>query len=396
MAIRLRPFHKVTAIVATSLLAALLLSSALAVSAQSVKITTLFPQIEINPGQKITPSITLNNLENDYQTLSLNVTAPTGWSATLKSGSYLIEKITLNPLSSQSVTLNVTQPSGVTLGTYTITITATDESGNVVDTLNLVIDVAEVSPLGLTLSTSNPSIQGAAGKTFQFSVDLVNETGEERDIDLSYLAPSNWTVTFAPQYQSTQVRTVHMTDGARQTLGVTVTPATDAGAGDYTITVVATSGPYSQSLDLGTTITGTYTMSLTTSDGLLNMSASQGQSSPITLVVTNSGSGELTNLGFTSSTPSGWEVVFDPAEIASLQAGETAQVIASIKPASDAIPGDYSINLTASTIGANVISQKVAIRVTVLGSTVWGIIGLLIIVAVIAGMVIIFWRLGRR
>lgn len=392
----MKHLHKFAALLAPMLLVLLLLGSAPSVAAQDVKITTPFPQIEVNTGQTVQLTVTITNLGADYQTLSLEVAAPDNWEATLKSGGYLVKMVTIAPFENQQVTLTVTQPAGVDLGTYTIEITALDESKVVKDTLDVIVDVAEVSPLGLSLSATNTSIEGPAGKAFQFSAYLVNETGEVRDIELSYVAPANWTVTFTSGYETTLVRAVRVEAGARQSLKITVTPTADAGAATYPISIVASSGPYSQTLDLSATITGTYTMSLSTSDGLLNLSAPQGESTPITVVVTNTGSGRLEQLAFRSTKPSGWEVTFEPTDVSAIEPKASAQVIVRIKPASDAIPGDYSLTLTAYTSGSNAVSQQLSLRVTVLGSAAWGLVGLLIIVVVIAGMVFIFWRLGRR
>jgi uncharacterized membrane protein len=388
---------RVSVILTSAFLCALLLGSASVTAASGeVKIVTSFPRIEVNPGQSIQLSVNINNLSAEYQTLSLEVTAPQGWQATLKSGGYLVKMVTLAPYENKPLSLTITQPTGVSLGSFTVVIKAKDASGNVVDSLSIIIDVAEVSPLGLTLSTTSPSIEGPAGKSFQFSVDLVNDTGEERDIDLSYIAPAQWTVTFSPGYESTLVRAVHMKAGERKTLRITVTPASDADAGEYLITVLATSGPYSQSLDLKAIITGTYTMELSTSDGLLNLNAPQGEVTTLTMVVKNTGSGTLEKIGFRSITPSGWEVTFEPDQIAAVPPGSSAQVVVSIKPASDAIPGDYSLRITAYTSGSNSVSQTLELRVTVLGSIAWGLVGLAIIIVVVLGLVFIFWRLGRR
>ena len=393
----LRLFFKISTVTAAVFVVTLLLNSvSVAAAPEEIKIVTPFPRIEVNPGQNIQLSININNLSSGYETISLEVSAPQGWQATLKSGGYLVKMVSLAPFENQPISLTITQPTGVNLGSYTVEIKALDESGNVKDTLSLVIDVAEVSPLGLTLSTSSPTIEGPAGKSFQFSVDLVNETGEERDIDLSYIAQANWTVTFSPGYESTLVRAVHMKAGERKTLRITVTPAADADAGEYPITVVASSGAYSQTLDLKAIITGTYAMELSTSDGLLNLSAPQGEVTTLTMVVKNTGSGLLEKMNFRSTAPSGWEIDFEPDQVALIQPGSSAQVLVGIKPVSDAIPGDYSVRLTAYTSGTNSVSQTLELRVTVLGSMAWGLVGLFIIIVVVLGLVFIFWRLGRR
>jgi uncharacterized membrane protein len=143
-------------------------------------------------------------------------------------------------------------------------------------------------------------------------------------------------------------------------------------------------------------ITGTYEMELSTSDGLLNLSAQQGESTPVTIIVQNTGSGQLERMRFRASSPTGWEVVFEPSEIPVIPPGTYVQVVARIKPASDAIPGDYSVRLIANTSSGYILSKTLDLRVTVLGSAAWGLVGLFIIIIVVLGMVFIFWRLGRR
>jgi len=71
------------------------------------------------------------------------------------------------------------------------------------------------------------------------------------------------------------VRAVNLESGAKSSLQVTVSPPSNVEAGEYDVTVQASSGAYEASLDLGAVITGTYELSLTTSDGLLNLSAPQ-------------------------------------------------------------------------------------------------------------------------
>ncbi len=64
-----------------------------------------------------------------------------------------------------------------------------------------------------------------------------------------------------------------------------------------------------------------------------------------------------------------------------------------IKPAAKAIAGDYLVNLTASTRETSGTAQ---IRVLVKTSTLWGLVGIVIILAVIAGVGAAFRQYGRR
>jgi len=394
---RLRSFRK---IFATSVVVLVLLvisnSATIGASPDEIKLTTPFPRIEISAGHEIQLEININNLGTQYETLSLEVLKPENWEATLRSTGYVIKMVSLAPGENRSVELIVSPPLEENFGSHTIEIKAFDEKGNVRDSLDIILDFAEVSPLGILLSTPNPSIEGPAGEDFKFTVDVRNETGEERDIVLSSVHPANWTITFMPRYELTLIRAVHLEAGERKALEVTISPSPDVEAGDYDIVVVATSGTYEQSLNLGAIITGTYIFDLYTSDGLLNLDAPQGEWAAVSMIVTNEGSAPLANMGFASNKPSGWEVVFDPSEIPIFPSGTFREVSVGIKPPADAIPGDYSITLRAFTGPPYVTSDKIELRVTVLGSIMWGLLGVLIIVLVIAGLLVIFWRLGRR
>ena len=64
-----------------------------------------------------------------------------------------------------------------------------------------------------------------------------------------------------------------------------------------------------------------------------------------------------------------------------------------VTPADDALTGDYEVDVTASNDAASVTSN---FRATVKTSTAWGIVGIVIIAAVIAGLVAVFHKFGRH
>ena len=91
--------------------------------------------------------------------------------------------------------------------------------------------------------------------------------------------------------------------------------------------------------------------------------------------------------------PSGWDVSFDPAEVASVKPGETAQVTAIIKPASDAVAGDYSMTVRAS---AGSLSSNADLRYTLEGSRTLGIVAIAVIAAAFILLAGVFVKFGRR
>jgi uncharacterized membrane protein len=85
---------------------------------------------------------------------------------------------------------------------------------------------------------------------------------------------------------------------------------------------------------------------------------------------------------------------FNPDKIDSLAIGARRDVDVAITPSAKAIAGDYMVSLTASADAA--MGQSLDIRTTVVSPSSWGWVGVGIVVAVVAGLVYLFMRLGRR
>ena len=109
--------------------------------------------------------------------------------------------------------------------------------------------------------------------------------------------------------------------------------------------------------------------------------------------ITNNGNVAIENVNLTSSTPSGWNVSFDTPTVDVIEAGETAQVTAHVTPSDEALTGDYVVTITAST---SETSDSAEFRVSVETSMVWGVVAVVILVAIIGVIGWIFRKYGRR
>jgi uncharacterized membrane protein len=69
------------------------------------------------------------------------------------------------------------------------------------------------------------------------------------------------------------------------------------------------------------------------------------------------------------------------------------EIDAVINPPEKTIAGDYMLTFNASSENSN---SSIDLRATVETPTIWGIVGIGIIVVVIIGVAVIFARLGRR
>ena len=106
------------------------------------------------------------------------------------------------------------------------------------------------------------------------------------------------------------------------TMTVTATPASDVTAGDYPLQASVTGGGKTASIDLGVSITGTYTLTPVDArpgavdDGQRGLREGlPAHASPTT------GTAPITNVAMSASAPTSWKVEFEPATIPSVDAG---------------------------------------------------------------------------
>jgi len=77
-----------------------------------------------------------------------------------------------------------------------------------------------------------------------------------------------------------------------------------------------------------------------------------------------------------------------------MEAIDEQTVEVNIKPPPKTVAGDYMISLRAS--GKQIAAEKIDIRVTVETPTIWGWVGVAIILIVVIGLIVIFMRFSRR
>ena len=99
------------------------------------------------------------------------------------------------------------------------------------------------------------------------------------------------------------------------------------------------------------------------------------------------------NVTFSSFKPENWEVNFKPEKIDALEPNALKQVEVTVKPAAQALVGDYSVGVM---VNGEKSDKTIEMRVTVKASTAWGWIGIGIIIFVIVGLSGLFIWLGRR
>ena len=221
----------------------------------------------------------------------------------------------------------------------------------------------------------------------------MNNRGAAQSYSLSAEAPSGWQVSFTPSGESSQVASIEVEAGSSAGLTIDVTPPETITEGEYTIPCTAVSASETLSTDLVVTITGTYDLTVSTPSGNLSLDAYANTEESFTLTVTNTGNVDLSNINLSSSLPTDWEADFSESTIDTLEAGASKEVTVYLTPSSDAITGDYVATITAST---DETSSEAQFRVSIKTHTSWGIVAVVIIIALLVCLGLIFKKYGRR
>jgi uncharacterized membrane protein len=240
---------------------------------------------------------------------------------------------------------------------------------------------------------------------FSYSIELQYTGGKEpRVFDLQVKVPPNFSYSITSSYgeATTEIAAIRL-DPQRtypDTIKVAVRPYlwVMPEPGEYPITVDAASGDIKNSIELKAIVTAKYELSVEPSIGRLNTTATPGKDSYFNILVTNTGSADLQKVEFSSTItgkPTGWNITFDPKDLDVLAVGAKREVKVDIKPAPKTIAGDYMVAISASPQSGYAF-DNIDVRVTVLTPTIWGWVGVGIVILVIVGLIVMFMRLGRR
>lgn len=357
-------------------------------AAGEITLSTPFPAIAVAPGSA--PSFEISVTTQDPGRVALTVgTVPTGWTAVLRGGGFTIDGVESDGSTATKITLNVTVPGDAAEGTKRIDVRGTIAGAST--TLPVDIRVAPNAAGDIGLTTDIPQLKGASDATFPFSLTLTNDTPEDLPFSVVASGPAGWTVTAQVGSQA-QAASVVVKAGSSSPVTVSAKPSDGAAAGSYPITVDATSGSRSAHAELAVEVTGSYKLALTTQDQRLNLSATAGSVSDLTLSLSNTGTADVEAAAMTATAPTGWKVEFDTPTV-TVPAGQAVQVVAHVTPSSDAIAGDYVTTFKAT---APVASASADIRVTIQTSLLWGAVGIGLIALVLIGLWWTFQRYGRR
>ncbi len=255
----------------------------------------------------------------------------------------------------------------------------------------------ETVPEELSFDISYPEIRARAGQAFEFRADL-NYQGDGEDsrtFDITWEAPEGWNVSVKPAAGQAEISALNLDPGSRENLSITATPLVRMQPDEYPITVIVQDeeSGLEAAAEFKAIITAFYELDLRTKTGRLSTEINSGQDNRYNLLVENKGTAPIENLTLAATPPEGWNVDFEENEIEILEAGATKELVTTIRTQERTIAGDYMVTFNATSANS---TDSIDLRVTVLTPTIWGWLGVAIIVVVIGGVAVIFARLGRR
>lgn len=352
--------------------------------------------VTVIKGESVKMDLTLENKGRTDETIDVKIsTIPKGWKATLRGGNFLVGGLFVPNGKTRTLSLTLDPDKSVGLGSYVFEIDGKTADGKFTTHQKLTVTVEQKTAVtdDIQLTTSYPVLRGQTDAKFEFSIEVNNKSEADRNFNLSAVGPEKWEINFKPAYEQKQISSLRIKGASSQSVAVEVTPAKDAKSGEYPVLVRVSSGEKKAEAKLTVILTGIYKIDAGTPTGILSLEAVAGKPANFSVFVKNTGSATQQNVTFSSFKPENWDVTFKPEKIDTLEPNALKQVEVTVKPAAQALVGDYSVGVL---VNGEKSDKTVEMRVTVKASTAWGWIGIIIIIVVIAGLSALFILLGRR
>ncbi len=358
-------------------------------SPQPLTVFSRYPSQVTELGKNVTYPLTLR--AGTAQIVHLRLEGlPEGWDAAFRSGSRVLQAVYVDPENDTTVDLRIDPPNETESGTYSFTVVAEGETETVRFPIELIIK--DRLPPSLRWEIDLPTLRGTPNSTFRYSATLRNEGDEAVDVSLVADAPPGFLVTF--KSLGKEVTSIPVDANGSERLDIEVKAFQEIEAGRYEIRVVAQGGETSAEMTLTAEVTGQPDLRITTPDGRLSAQAYVGRETPLKILVQNQGSAAALGVELSATEPSGWTVEFNPKRIDQIPAGTQQEVEVKIRPADKAVAGDYMLTIRATPEGGT--SESAEFRITVLTSTLWGVVGIGLIAIAVGVVALAVMQFGRR
>jgi uncharacterized membrane protein len=258
-------------------------------------------------------------------------------------------------------------------------------------------EIIEPETLTFDMNYSEVNAYGIIGERFEFKVDVTMDAPEDQYFELEKEIPPGWSIVVNPGSLKVDVPLLKLKPGKKESLTIICRPLIEQEPGEYVFKLTLISAEegklLQESVEFKALVKSVGVLSLTTSTGMLNTEVRPDRDNIYTLLIENTGTAPVEDISVTTpQEPEGWQVEFED-KIDILEVGEKMEIEANIVPPNRTIAGDYSIRFLV-TSGED--TDFLDLRTVVQTPLIWRILGIALIALVIAGIAVVFERLGRR
>ncbi|HVV94444.1 MAG TPA: NEW3 domain-containing protein [Hyphomicrobiales bacterium] len=357
-------------------------------------LTTPYPQQTVHAGDEISLDLSLTNSHLAPQRAALSVTqAPPGWKAEIDGGGKPVAAAFAPTDGKADLKLKLTPPDNVKPGPYQFVVEAKGPDAS--SSLPLTLTLSNGNAAKLSVESDLPALKGSSTSSFAYTVTIRNEGGEDAVVSLGADVPKGFQPTITEAYGTQELTSIPIKAGQSKDIKLTVKPPDGVAAGTYPVVFHAATAKAEGAAKLSMAITGQPQLALTGPGGRLSGDATAGAASTVQFTLRNNGTAPAQHVELAGDAPSGWTVAFAPKSIDTLGPNAERHVAATITPVGQAIAGDYMVTMRA-TPGSGGGDASADYRVTVHTSTLWGIVGIIIIAAALIALSLAVVRYGRR
>lgn len=253
----------------------------------------------------------------------------------------------------------------------------------------------EKKPYYAEVVVSNPRISFVVGSkpTFKFRIENKGYADDTYKLDVSGL-PENFYYKFkTSQETSESISEVFIESGDSKDIYLEILTPPNAKIGSYNLTLLVI-GHYIVKKNLTLNLKGEYKLYFEPIGGRYLIRAEAGKTVEYNAILRNVGKGvTLTNINISITSPSNWKVTVNPSQIPALEAGDSVLIRISAYVPPDTLPSEYKLK---ASIESDQVAIQEELKVVVTEKSYSTIIGVAIIIASLAGLVLIFKKFGRR
>ena len=210
--------------------------------AGAFELTSEFASLRGKASDTYSYTLTLRNSSARAATFGLAATGPEGWIVDARpSGSTQATTVTVDAGSTATLTVTADPPESVTADSYPLVVEATGAGR----TLTAELTAEVVGTFTMTFATADERLnaRGSAGGTTSMALVVTNDGSAPLDaVTFSATPPSGWEVSFEPETIE------RIPPGEQATVTARIKPSGDAVAGDYDVSLTASSAGTTESI----------------------------------------------------------------------------------------------------------------------------------------------------